>query len=72
MAYSYKIIKTIPSDTEGCNYITVIVKFDDLEFEQLLISNKIGAELDAQLETYSKDYYDSYNANLPPIEPIEN
>jgi len=72
MNYSYEIIKTVPSDIEGCNYITVIVRFDGLEFEQLLISNKIGAELDTQLESYSKDYYNSYNANLSQIESIEN
>jgi len=49
-------------------YYTVLIEFAVQAFEQLLISAKTGAQLDAQLQ----DYADAYESEWVPPVVVEN
>ena len=47
---------TVATLYAGPPYYGVRVAFADQQFDQLLISDKTGAELDAQLQAYADEY----------------
>jgi hypothetical protein len=50
-------------------YYTVRVEFGEQAFEQMLVSIKTGAELEAQFQAYADQYETDWNAMQPAVEP---
>lgn len=46
-------------------YYSVIVEFEGMAFDQLIVSNLVGAPLDDQLQEYANQYQSDWT-DLPP------
>lgn len=50
-------------------YYKIVVRFNDLEFAQSLVSSKTGQDLQTQFQGYADDYEREYVAPIVAVEP---